>query len=278
MDCIVLLGGSGQLGRDIKNVLSNSYEIFAPSHNLLNVTDHKSLHRFLDDSSPDIVINCTAYHDVIGCELDPKRAHQLNTEVVKNLVEESRINNFKLVHFSTDYVFDGKTSTPYCENDKTNPINEYGRSKVAGEQVILDKCDEYVIGRVSSLFGSKGSSNKGLNFIERVIQSEWGMKVVDDQIMSPSYTIDVTHGIKFLLHNHKSGIFHINNSGGCSWFELANYIKEKMDLSIEITPIKLKELGVNVLTPKYSVMASSVLCQPSWKDGVDNYLRSRLLL
>lgn len=276
MDSVVLLGGSGQLGSDLKKVLSDSYEVFAPSHTILNVTDHKSLHRFLDDTSPDIVINCIAYHDVIGCELDPKRAYQLNVGVVKDIVEESQCNNFKLIHFSTDYVFDGKKSDPYCENDDVNPINEYGRSKVAGEEVIIDsKCDEYIIGRISSLFGSKGSSNKGLNFIERVMQADWGMKIVDDQMMSPSYTIDVAKGVKFLLHGHKCGTFHINNSGGCSWFELANYIKEKMSLSIEITPIKLKELGVNVLTPKYSVMASSVLCQPSWKDGVDNYLKVR---
>ncbi len=267
MKRVLIFGGSGQLGSEMVEVFGG----FAPSHNILSVCDYGAVYETITTYNPDLVINCTAYHNVGECEKHPRTAHAMNCEVVKNMVNACNKVDATFVHFSTDYVFDGKKGSPYYENDAVNPLNEYGRSKVCGEQYILDNSKDFIIGRVSSLFGKLGHSNKGLNFVEKVLNSEVDMPVVNDQIMSPTYCEDVAMGLKLLLSDDFRGVVHMNNGGCCSWYEFACKIKEMAGLSIDIIPVK----SSTYKTPRNSSMSSNVYYGPHWIKALAHYLYSR---
>jgi len=179
------------------------------------------------------------------------------------------------VHFSTDYVFDGKKGSPYYEDDQVAPLNEYGRSKVCGEQAIMNTTDNYIIGRVSSLYGGNGISNKGPCFVEKVLNATDTLRIVDDQLMNPTYAGHVAIGLKHLLNNRVSGIIHMNNAGCCSWYEFACKIKEMAGLIIDIEPIRFESLSMSYKTPINSSMGSNTFYSPHWISGLAHYLYSR---
>lgn len=271
MKRVLVFGGSGQLGSEIVEMFGG----MAPTHDQLSVCDYGAVYESVVTYEPDLVINCTAYHDVGGCENHPRTAHAMNCEVVKNLVNVCNKVDATFVHFSTDYVFDGEKGSPYYEKDVVNPLNEYGRSKVCGEQYILDNSKDFIIARVSSLFGKLGHSNKGLNFVEKVLNSEVDMQVVDDQIMSPTYCEDVAVGLKLLLNEGSRGIIHMSNGGCCSWYEFACKIKEMAGLPIDIIPVKSSAFPSTYRTPRNSSMSSNVCYGPHWVKALAHYLYIR---
>lgn len=269
---ILVLGGSGQLGSEVVD----KFDCIAPSHDQLNVCKTTEVYNYITELMPDIVINCTAYHNVGECEKHPKIAHAMNCVVVKSLVDACNKVEATLVHFSTDYVFDGRKGMPYYENDKVCPINEYGRSKVCGEQYMVDNCNDYIIGRVSSLYGKLGHSNKGPNFVEKVLGATEPMGVVADQIMSPTYCGDVVDGLETLLKSDQRGIIHMSNAGYCSWYEFAYKIKELSNLSIDIEPISIDSFDMPYSTPRNSALSThSSFYMPYWVNGLTHYLYER---
>jgi len=271
---VVVLGASGQLGVDICKTFEDEH-LITPTHQDLDISNLSGVNAFLENNHPEIVINCVAYHDVAGCELNSELAYLLNFQAVKNLSIACNNVGAKFVHISTDYVFDGYKGN-YNENSLTNPLNVYGKSKISGENIITRNSQDYIIGRVSSLFGLKGSSNKGLNFVEKVINFKGdSMKIVSDQVMSPTYTMDAATLIRGLVNDDYKGIAHLNNEGACSWYEFASEIIHLCDLNIKLEPITLDLITSIVQTPKNSSMKSLHIKNRSWREALHEYIKLR---
>ncbi len=218
---IVITGASGQLGYDLVDVLRQGHEIF-PFDLDLDITDLDLLESTVLKIKPDVVINAAAYTDVDGCESDPEQAFKVNTEGAKNVGLACLKADAIMVHISTDFVFDGTKERPYTEHDEPNPINTYGRSKLAGEEHLKSLLSSYYIVRTSWLFGRHGK-----NFVKTIVSlaDEKGeLSVVNDQFGSPTFSLDLAHKIAELVDSKRFGLYHITNSGACSWYEFAGAI------------------------------------------------------
>jgi len=285
MKRIALLGASGQLGSDLYAVLTSgsAYEIIAVGRDQLDVEQTESIIPYLESLGPiDVLINCTAFHQTEQCEIDPLKAFKVNSIAVVRMAAYCRQHDALLVHFSTDYVFDGGKPAPYTEEDATNPLNMYGKSKVAGEQGIAAYLDTYFIFRVASLFGTAGSSGKGGNFIEtmlRLARQNKPISIVHDVIMSPTHTKDVASVVKAFLDQGVTqyGIYHCAGKGLCSWHELAVEAIARCGLACETIPIRNIDYPAKCQRPLYSALDTSKLnrlyAMPSWQDALNEYLQ-----
>ncbi len=279
---VAIIGANGQLGSDLVEVFG---DIAIPlTHKDLDVTDYNSL-RILKDVNPDVIINTAAYVRVDDAEKEPEEAFKVNAigalYVAKIANEIDSIN----VYISTDYVFDGGKKEPYTEEDIPNPINVYGASKYMGEIFTRNYSKRYYIIRVASLYGKKGARGKGGNFVNFIIEKAEGgeeIKVVNDQFMSPTYTVDVAKILKnFLEIGPSYGIYHMTNSGECTWYEFAKAIFDILGWEVPITPITYWELNHIASRPSFSALKNMKLDRfglrmPSWKDALIRYLRENL--
>ncbi len=282
---ILLLGKNGQLGSDIFDFLQyNEFclENLGFTRDELDVTDFAKLEHCLSALDFDILINCTSVHKTDDIEENTDAAFSVNAKAVKIMSEISNSKNAKFYHVSTDYVFGGdRYNEPIPENMACAPVNIYGASKALGEQFARMFNQRTYIFRVASLFGVSGSSGKGGNFIETIIQlfnHRETISVVSDQVMSPTFTEDVAAIIcKSIESNVSSGIYHAVNSGSCSWFELALYVSEKLQCKCKVLPCSAVEFGSLAIRPAYSVLDNAKISAavgniPSWKNAVDRYL------
>ena len=228
---ILLLGKNGQLGSDILDYIfanGQKAELKALSREELDVAELCELEQRLTALDFDVLINCTSIHKTDDIEESADRAFTVNAKAVKLMAKVSKIKNARFVHISTDYVFGGNVNVePISEAEPCAPINVYGASKALGEKFALMTHQQTFIVRVASLFGVRGASGKGGNFIEtmiRLFEERDTVTVVSDQIMSPTYTADIAEVLcKGIFRDMKPGIYHIVNSG-CSWYELAKYV------------------------------------------------------
>jgi dTDP-4-dehydrorhamnose reductase len=230
------------------------------------------IHRF----SPQVIINCAAYTDVDGCETHRDQAFQVNGEGPKNLALASAATKARLVHLSTDYLFDGSDHAPYAEGALPNPLNVYGHSKLQGENHIREIWKDHLIIRTAWLYGSKGK-----NFVEAILrQARSGnvLRVVNDQRGSPTFTRDLSGAIRNLLSFSEMGTFHVTNSGACTWYEFAVEILRVKGLNdIKIYPISSEELNRPAKRPANSVMDCSRYEKvmgtkmPLWTEGLQKY-------
>lgn len=240
---IAIIGSSGQLGSDLAKSFDNDeYEIVPLAHGDIDVTNFKLSKETLENIRPDVIINCAAYVRVDDAEDFPEKAFVANAIGARNIAAISRELGSMLVYISTDYVFDGTKGQPYTEEDVPNPLGVYGNSKLAGEYFVKNIVDNYYIIRSSSLFGVAGSSGKGGNFIETMIKkgrNNEEIKVVDDMIISPTYTKDLATTVKKILEKKLPfGIYNVTNNGECSWYEFAKKIFEITDIKANLSPIK----------------------------------------
>ena len=255
---ILVTGGKGQLGREI-NKLSTSYNfdwLFSDS-NTFDLSDLKNISVFLDKCNPDIIINCAAYTSVDSAEDNFETADIINHKSVKLIAKWCNKTHCKLIHISTDYVFDGNSNTPYNEKDLTNPLNNYGKTKLLGDISCQKNNPSSIIIRTSWLYSSFG--NNFLTKIINLMQDSDEIKIVDDQFGSPTYAFDLANTILFLIKNKKwrSGIYNYTNSGNISWYGFANEIKYIYGFSTVIKPISTKEYSQKVIRPKYSILDNS---------------------
>ena len=275
---ILLLGYKGMLGHDLLTTLAPDHEVIGKDIEDFDIASLKDCRSIVSETDPDIVINAAAYTDVDGCETNTETCFAVNAEGVNNIGLVCRDRNLKVVHFSTDYVFDGAKGEAYVESDTPNPINAYGRSKLQGELYLRALTDNYLIIRTAWLYGKNGK-----NFIKAILaRAETGkLTVVNDQIGSPTYTVDLAAAVKLLIENGHTGIFNVTNRGRCSWFEFAVKILEyagKKD--VDIQPISTQELGRKALRPAYSVLScnkfSAACCKALgfWQIALNDYLRS----
>ena len=274
---ILLIGANGQLGSDIASVFE-SLEVIPLILEDLDITELGSVKKILEECRPDVVINTAAYHNVPECEKNPDKAFLVNGIGIKNLSEVCHHNRMGLVHISTDYVFDGNKNSPFTEGDSPNPLNVYGVSKLAGEFFVRRLEKHYVI-RVASLFGKAGCMAKGGgNFVKTMLHlagTRDRIQVTSNIICSPTYTKDAAVRIRELLEEqYPSGIYHVTNSGFCSWYEFALEIFSQANLDMKVEK-KMEEKEVEgIERPLYSPLASEKTPPlRHWKEALKAYLQ-----
>ena len=260
MDNILITGSNGQLGQSFK-FCSSEYQKFNFVYKdffQLNICDENQLRNFLDKEKISFLINCAAYTNVDAAEEEIEKAQKVNTNAIKILTHLSLEYQFKLIHFSTDYVFDGNSNKPYDENSKVSPNGIYGKTKAEGEKVILNSNADAWIIRTSWLF-----SPFGKNFVKKILfllQKKNKINVISDQIGSPTYALDLARDILKILSDkiskNRSEIFHYSNAGQTTWYEFALKIKELSKLSCNIHPIQTNEFRSLAKRPKYSVLSN----------------------
>lgn len=282
---IALIGADGQLGTDLSKILGSDSEIalFPLVHKDIEITDEQMVRRVLDGIKPNIVINTSAYHRVDDCETHIDRAFLVNALAQKKLADYCSQRHQTLVYISTDYVFglDIKRKTPYRETDAPGPLNVYGLSKLTGEYFTRYICKKYLIIRSCGLFGATPSSVKGGNFVEtmlKIARHKGSVRVVDDQILTPTYTVDLAKQIHKLIMTQDYGLYHITPQGECSWYEFAKEIFRLTNTKVELTPVTSQEFYTPAKRPKYSVLANAELkkrkldIMPDWHIGLKHYL------
>lgn len=282
---ILVLGANGQLGSDLVKALAD-HELIPLTHANIEVTDEGQVQAALARYRPDVVINTAAFHQVDVCEKEVERAFRVNAFGPQLLALACREHDAALVHISTDYVFGGDATrrTPYVESDCPAPINVYGLSKLAGEHFIRYLWPKHFIVRTSGLYGLAGSSGKGGNFVEgRLKQTREGrpIRMVADQVLTPTYTVDLARAIRRLIETEHYGLYHITSAGQCSWYEFTAKILELAGLQVELTPQTTAESGAAARRPAYSVLENAALkaiglddMRP-WEEALAEYLRVR---
>ena len=284
---VFLIGVDGQLGTDIEQCFtSKGIEV----HGLvglkeIDICDYDDSFDKIRNSRPDLVINTAAFHNVDLCEDEPEMAFKVNVGGVKNIAGICREMDIPLMHFSTDYVFDGNKSSPYLEEDCPRPLSIYAISKHGGERVVQYMLNKYYLIRLSGLYGHAGCTGKGnMNFIETMLklaESKKEIRVVDDQVLTPSSTVDVAEKLSELIMTGKYGLYHMTNTGSCSWFEFACKIFELMNINIDVVPVSSEGFGAKAIRPGYSVLSNTNLRKigikdlRSWKEALKNYISSR---
>jgi dTDP-4-dehydrorhamnose reductase len=283
----MLIGANGQLGSDLAKVLHARGHDLAPlTHADIEVTDQASIEAALDAHHPDLVMNMAAFHKVDLCEDQVEQTFAVNTFGVRQLALACRARDVALLHMSSDYVFGGEQTrnTPYIETDTPAPINAYGVSKLAGEQFVRYVLEQYYIFRVTGLYGVAGSSGKGGNFVElmlRLAREGKDIRVVDDQRMTPTYTVDLAHQIAAVVETGQYGLYHATSQGDCTWYEFAAEIFRQSGLSPNLDRAKTGDFGERATRPAYSVLENKVLQQLGldqmrpWQQALASYLQER---
>jgi len=269
---IFLVGNRGMLGSDLINELQKTkHKISSSNSDEIDITKKQDMKK-IKSKKPEILINCSAYTNVEKAEDKKEKAYAVNTEGVKNLVNICKEQNIPLIHISTDYVFNGKKGN-YDENDIKNPLNVYGKTKSDGEEIIIDNLEKYYIVRTSWLFGKNRK-----NFVETIInlcEEREEIKVVKDQFGRPTYTKDLSEGIINLIESKKPyGIYHLTNSGSCSWYEFAKEISELKNLECKISPCTSVEFPTKAKRPKSTILNNNKTKElRPWKIALEDYLK-----
>jgi dTDP-4-dehydrorhamnose reductase len=281
---VVIIGANGQLGTDLCRVLAaQSFSVVPLTHRDLDVSDSAQVDRVLSSIHADVVISTAAFHKVEECEKQPAPSFAVNAVGPRNLALVCRQKNAVLVHFSTDYVFDGRQRRPYTESDLPRPLNVYGVSKLAGEHILALTWDRCFVIRTCGLYGVAGSAGKGGNFVETMLKkaSEGApIRVVDDQVLTPTFTADLAEAVSQLIRTQAYGLYHVSAEGHCSWYEFARKIFELENLAADLKPVSSREFASPVQRPAYSVLSKAKLralgiTMPPWDDGLRRYLAAR---
>lgn len=286
---IALIGANGQLGSDLTRVLSQDQEVNLSllTHNDIEIADKQSIKQTLDIIKPTIIINTAAYNIVDKAENEPEKAFLINAIAVKYLSQYCSTKNITLVHISSDYVFglDQKRKTPYTEDDLPGPVNAYGISKLAGEYFAQYGLSNHFIIRSSGLFGIVGSSGKGGNFITFILkkaQEKKRVEVVNDQIVTPTYTYDLAKQITTLIKTNKYGLYHASAEGSCTWYEFAQEVFKLTNNKADLIPISSRELSQTARRAQYCVLENNNLkkldinVMKDWKEGLKEYIQEKI--
>ncbi len=280
---LIVTGAGGQLGRSVvKAAEERGFEVLGLMHRDLDVSDVDAVRRVIASEQPDFVVHCAAWTDVDGCEADPERADRQNGHATAYVAEACLANGAGLVYISTDFVFDGTSSEPYQEEAETCPVSAYGRSKRLGEQAVLrDETAGFYVLRTSWVFGP-GGKNFPKAILSRAQKGE-PLRVVDDQVGSPSYAPDLALAILDLIATAApAGVYHASNQGSCSWHQFAVDLLEASELDIDasasVGTMSSAELDRPAARPAYSVLDTSRLSGlrgtelPPYRDAINRYL------
>ncbi|MCI0777141.1 MAG: dTDP-4-dehydrorhamnose reductase [Chloroflexi bacterium] len=278
----LLIGSKGQLGSDLIDGWSG--DLVAFSHEEFDVCNRDQAHEIIAREQPALVINTAAYHRVDDCETNGARAFEVNALGAKNVADAAREAGAAVMFISTDYVQDGLKGSPYVEDDLPRPLSLYGASKLAGEHLVRQSNAQHYVVRSSSLFGVAGASGKGGNFVETMIRKARAgdpLRVVDDQVSSPTFTADLALKLTELANSGRYGLYQITNGGQTSWFGFAEKIFELMGLTPSLAPISSDELDAPARRPAFSVLENRALVEAgleklrSWEEALAAYLTAK---
>ena len=284
---VVIIGSNGQLGTDLQSRLPG-FRVTALAHAELDVCDMAGAGERLRGLAPDVVVNTSAFHKVDVCEDEPTASFAVNATGAYNLARLAAALDFTLVHFSSDYVFAGTSRVPYREDELASPQSVYGVSKLAGEKLVCAFSPRHFVIRTTGLYGVAGASGKGGNFVETMLRlgKAGPVRVVDDQVMTPTATADLAHAIAALLGREGEpgvayGVYHITNAGQCSWHFFAQTIFDLCGLRVDLSPITSAQSGSKARRPAFSVLdhgkwlrAGFAELRP-WRAALDEYLHAK---
>lgn len=278
MTKVLVTGAGGQLGLELCRQLKQAgYEVIALTKKMMNIADQRSVRHSFGHYQPDIVVNSAAFTSVDQCEKELDKAYLINGIGAYYTALESTRIGAQYVHISTDYVFNGKGTQPYREDDPLDPKTIYGKSKRLGEELIRLTTKDSTIIRTSWVYGHGGS-----NFVETMLklaETKQELRVVSDQIGSPTYTKDLAEAV-IKLFSHPPGIYHVSNSGICSWYEFATAIMEESGLETAILSVTTEEYGNKTPRPAYSVLSHRAIEEAGirprhWREALREYLQGR---
>ncbi|HFL2423494.1 TPA: dTDP-4-dehydrorhamnose reductase [Clostridioides difficile] len=280
---ILITGSNGQLGKELVNQLEAinqsinqpKYVILATTRSDLDISNQTNVDNFILHNKPDVVVNCAAYTKVDACEDNIEIAYKINALGVRNLAIASEKVNAKLIHISTDYVFNGFSKYPYIEDNKTEPNSVYGKSKLMGEKFVEQFSHKYFILRTAWLYGN------GNNFVKTMIKLSLENKevnVVNDQFGTPTSTVDLAKIIIRIMETEHYGVYHATCEGECSWYDFAKKIFKLKNIDIKVNPIKSNEFKCKAPRPLYSVLDNFMLkliglnSFRKWEESIEEYL------
>ena len=277
---VILLGADGQLGSELAAQFAG-HDLTALTQGDLDITREEEVRR-IADYRPDVVVNATGFTDVPRCETELAAAFAVNAIGIRTLAMVCHEAGARLLHVSTDYVFDGKKGAPYVETDTPCPINAYGVTKLAGEHFVRAICSRHYIVRSSGLYGLKPALGKGYNFSQLMLQlaKERGeVEVVTDEVLTPTFTLDLARQIGIIIEREDYGVFHAANEGQCSWFEFTQALFELAGVKATLRPTTAAAFGSPVARPSYSVLENARLKQLGmnamrhWREALADYVR-----
>jgi len=274
---ILILGHKGMLGSDLMLRMMVAHDVTGKDVGDFDITMEDDCGRVIAECSPDVVINAAAYTNVDGCETDRDRCFAVNAVGVKNIALACRGKGIRIVHFSTDYIFDGRKETPYVEEDEPAPLNVYGASKLEGERFLQALSDRWLLIRTAWLYGKNGK-----NFVKTILEKAAAVKtldVVDDQIGAPTYSWDLAAAVQLLIEGEHEGLFHLTNRGRCSWHEFACKILQYAGKNdVNVRPIPSAGLARPAVRPAWSVLSSRKFSEETgktmrfWQIALQDYL------
>ncbi len=281
---IAVIGANGQLGCDICSAfLADGHEVIPFNHDVMDITDLDRARAKLAEARPQVTINTAAMHNVEVCEAEPLKALKVNGLGARNLAILANELDFALFHISTDYVFDGRKKSPYIETDYPLPLNAYGNSKLCGENFVRSIALRHFVLRVSGLYGANPCRAKsGMNFVRLMLKlsrERDEVRVVDDEVLTPTFTEDIARQILALSKTSHYGLYHVTAQGSCSWHKFAAKIFELTGAKVRLQVADPNEFAAKVARPKYSALENRNLQEiqldlmPSWETGLQNYLR-----
>jgi dTDP-4-dehydrorhamnose reductase len=281
---VAIFGIEGQLGRDLEIALSE-FDVVPMLYADVDITDERCVKSAVADCAPDWVVNSAAMTHVDRCESEKEEAFAVNATGARYVAEASADAGARLIHISTDYVFDGEKDEPYVESDTPRPINMYGETKLAGERFVQKACPQHYIVRTSGLYGTHECWGKGTNFVETMIRlsrERSTIKVVRDEVLTPTFTEDLAIHIRRLIEAVPAhGVYHATNEGQCSWFDFATEIFRQTATPIALEGISAAEWGAPARRPAYSVLENAALRSlklnafPTWQNALERYLAKR---
>ena len=276
---VLVTGVKGQLGYDVvRELQSRGHGAIGVDIEEMDVTDETAVSRVMEETAPEAVIHCSAFTAVDRAEEERELCYKVNVEGTENIAKMCQKLGCKMLYLSTDYIFSGEGQRPWEPEDTPSPLNAYGQSKYQGEVALRQYVDKYFIVRISWVFGINGN-----NFIKTMLRlgkENGAVKVVDDQIGSPTYTFDLAKLLVDMIETEQYGAYHATNEGLCSWYEFAKEIFQEANMKeVTVTPVSSEEFPVKAKRPKNSRMSKEKLVQngfsllPSWQDAVKRYIK-----
>ena len=277
---IALIGANGQLGSDLLKKLDKDTTSIL-NYPDFDITQSESMIESLHKINPTIVFNTASFNRVDECEEFSQQAIDVNALGVRTLSQVCSDLGATLVHFSTDYVFDGRTSKPYTEKDTPNPLNVYGQTKLDGEHFVRGLIEKYFLIRTCGLYGEAGCWGKGYNFVDAMVRASeesQSIRVVNNQTVTPTSTAELAERVIELIQTREFGLFHMTNTGQCTWYEFAQMIFELMGRDVDLIPVDSDEYGAAAVRPAFSVLdnwkARSIGLTPfsHWTKALEVYM------
>ncbi len=277
---VAVVGARGQLGAAIVHEFSAGHEVTALGRADLDITNAAAIATTLGDARPDLIVNCAAYNDVDGAEDHPIDALTVNALAVRYIARAAAAANARLVHYSTDFVFDGAAAEPYREDDRPNPRSVYAASKLLGEWFAADAPGAYIL-RVESLFGRAPGGPVPKGSVQRMvdaIRAGREVRAFEDRVITPTYIVDAARATRLLVERAAPpGLYHCVNSGRCTWLELARVLSTRVGSDAPIVPVRAADVKMRALRPKFCALSNDKLRRhgidmPPWDDALVRYL------